>query len=253
VICGGGGALVYWAVTSVKKGIEQVQKDIEASIAEAEVEQVSYGLEEIGQAIIAYEAANKALPQNSYDDQGRPLLSWRVHILPYMKQAELYKKFRLNEPWDSQNNRQLLDQMPMEFQVNSTPNASDRKTYYRGFCHAGALFEKPRDGKPAPRFNLTGGVPDGTAITIMVVEAGESVEWTKPDDLDWSAGRPRPSLGGVNTKRPFFLALMADGTVKRIRRDVNDNTLRLLIDRRDGTPIPQGWEHEGRRANQGLD
>jgi Protein of unknown function (DUF1559) len=247
VVCGGGGALVFWAVTSVKKGIEQAQKDWEAAIAEAESEQSSQNLDEIGQAIIAYEAANRSLPQNSYDDQGRPLLSWRVHLLPYMKEAELYKKFRLDEPWDSLNNRALLrDNMPPEFHVD-VPNARDGMTYYRGFCHDGAIFEKPRNAKPAPKLSLAASIPDGTAITIMVVEAGEAVEWTKPDDIDWPAGKPRPALGGVNSRRPYFLALMADGKVKRIHRDVPDHALRLLIDRRDGTPIPAGWEHSSRR------
>jgi len=248
VVCGGGGALVIWAVTSVKKGIEQAQKQWEAQLAEAESDESTQNLDEIGQAILAYEAANQKLPQNSYDDQGRPLLSWRVHLLPYMKQADLYKKFRLNEPWDSQRNRPLLDEMPGEFQVSNTTNPSNRKTYYRGFCHEGAAFEKPKNGKAAPPLSLAGGFPDGTAITVLVVEAGDPVEWTRPDDLDWSAGQPRPSLGGVNPKRGFFLAVMADGKVKRIRRDVNDNTLRLLIDRRDGTPIPPGWEHAPKRA-----
>jgi Protein of unknown function (DUF1559) len=253
LICGGGGALVYWAVTGVKKGIEQAQKNMQAAAAEAEVEESRNNLDEIFQAIIAYEAANRTLPHNSYDDQGRPLLSWRVHLLPFMREAELYNKFRLNEPWDSPNNRQLLDDMPEVFHVSTGPNPRGRQTYYRGFCHAGSIFEKPRDGKPAPRFSRAAGIPDGLTITIMVVEAGEPIEWTRPDDLDWPTGSPRPSLGGVNPKRTIFLALMADGTVKRIRRDVNDNTLRQLIDRRDGTPIPPGWEQPGRRPIEDPD
>ena len=40
---------------------------------------------------------------------GNPLHSWRVLLLPYLGKAELYGKLRLDEPWDSQHNRQFHD------------------------------------------------------------------------------------------------------------------------------------------------
>ncbi len=43
---------------------------------------------------------------------GKPLLSWRVAILPYLEQQALYDKFHLDEPWNSPHNRTLLNQMP---------------------------------------------------------------------------------------------------------------------------------------------
>ena len=36
---------------------------------------------------------------------------------------------------------------------------------------------------------------------------------------------------------------MADGTVHNMRKDVPDDTLRKLIDRKDGSVIPAGWEY----------
>ncbi len=39
-------------------------------------------------------------------------LSWRVHLLPFLGHNALYKQFRLEEPWDSPHNQQLLSSMP---------------------------------------------------------------------------------------------------------------------------------------------
>ena len=35
------------------------------------------------------------------------LLSWRVHILPYIDHAALFKQFDMNQPWDHHANRAL--------------------------------------------------------------------------------------------------------------------------------------------------
>ena len=50
-------------------------------------------------------------------DNGSPGLSWRVHILPFIEEAELYEQFRLDEPWDSPHNKKLIAKIPNVFQV----------------------------------------------------------------------------------------------------------------------------------------
>src|ERR1700694_3210717 len=54
-------------------------------------------------------------PAVVYGKDGKPLLSWRVLILPHMNQDELYKQFKLDEPWDSANNLPLLAKMPPDY------------------------------------------------------------------------------------------------------------------------------------------
>jgi hypothetical protein len=118
--------------------------------------------------------------------------------------------------------------------------AGEGKTFYRGFSAPGGIFEKPaQPGAPAPKVKIAD-VVDGTMNTILVIDAGQAVEWTKPDDLDFSPGRPRPALGGAYPKFPQVVVLMADGTVRMLNRDVPDQTLRWLIDRKDGNVIPAG-------------
>jgi Protein of unknown function (DUF1559) len=240
--CGGASVVGYLFVRGVKKAAEGIQTVMQEGM---EAEQSRANLTQIGTAVQKYEAANGTFPNNSYESGGkgtRPLLSWRVHILPFLGEDALYKEFKLDEPWDSPNNKKLLARMPRVYgSPQSKPAPGDGKTYYRGFSAPGGMFEKsPRPGDPAPRIKITD-VTDGTSNTILVMDSGEAVEWTRPDDLDFSPGRPRPALGGAYPNYPLVMVLMADGTVHQLNRAVPDDVLRLLIDRKDGKPIPPGY------------
>jgi hypothetical protein len=73
-------------------------------------------LKQLALAILNFADRNKRFPAvGSFDASGQPLLSWRVHVLPYLDEAELYKQFRLDEPWDSPHNSQLISKMPEAF------------------------------------------------------------------------------------------------------------------------------------------
>ena len=244
VCCGGGGTAAYFIYRGIKKVGDQVTT-VMADAAETTVSRQN--LMSIGRAVHRYNDQVGHLPNNSYDvgqKGGRPLLSWRVHILPQLGHEALYQQFKLDEPWDSPNNIRLLNQMPA---VYGSPEAQKKagpgKTFYRGFTSPRGAFERPPvPGAPAPKFTLGGGFPDGLSNTILVVDAGEAVEWTKPDDLDFGPGRPMPTFGGAYPNLPTILVLMGDGSVRQMKKDVPDETLRLLIDRADGKPIPFGWE-----------
>jgi Protein of unknown function (DUF1559) len=228
VCCGGGGVVAYFfysRVSGVVRGNEDTRNDLKA----------------IGMGVHNCHDRTGSIPNNTYDNQGRPLLSWRVHLLPYVNEEGLYRQFNLNEPWDGPTNRRLLSQVPKVY-ASAGAQAGEGKTYYRGFTHQRAIFEKPR--APGMLNKLTfQSVPDGLANTIFVVEAGEAVEWTKPDDFDWSPGRPRPALGAPPGTLPYFMVLMVDGSVRAVRKDVPEQTLRALIGRNDGTVIGEEWEY----------
>ena len=243
VCCGGGGTAAYFIYRGVKKVGEQVQT---AMTDVAETTHSRQNLTTIGRAVHTYSDRVGSLPNNSYatgDKGGRPLLSWRVHILPQLGQDALYRQFKLDEPWDSAHNKSLLAQMPAVYgSPEAQKKAGSGKTFYRGFSSPRGIFEKPAaPGAPAPKITFAG-VPDGLMNTLLVVDAGEAVEWTKPDDLDYSPGKPKPTFGGAYPNLPFALVLTADGSVRQMRKDVPDQTLRLLIDRGDGNVIPFDWE-----------
>jgi hypothetical protein len=167
-------------------------------------------------------------PEAVFGKDGKPLLSWRVLILPYVEQDDLYKQFHLNEPWDSEHNKKLLGKMPSVYAAPGQKSATD--THYQGFYGKGAFFE----GKQGRRFPAD--FPDGTSNTIMVVEAAKGVPWTKPEDLDYDPAKPLPKLGGLFPGG--FNAALCDGSVRFISNAVTPKTLHLLIQRNDGQPLP---------------
>lgn len=206
----------------------------------------SNNLKQIGLAMHNYHDTNNELPHNSFGPDGKPLLSWRVHILQYMdaNHLALYQQFKLNEPWDSPNNIVLLNQMPDVYRHPSIAKPGETKTVYRGFSSPGAVFErKPGDGqKPGPNNRLgLGGFKDGTSITILVVEAADAVEWTKPDDLDASPGKPFPAMGNHH-RNNVFLVLLADGAVRSMKGSPPETTLRALVTHSGDEVLPDGWD-----------
>jgi hypothetical protein len=163
---------------------------------------------------------------DTYTKDGKPLLSWRVHLLPRLGHAELYAKFKLDEPWDGPNNGKLVGEIPGAF-ASPGPHKNWLRglTYTCGFRHEGAVFEKRAHVTP-------GSITAGSESTLAIFDAGEPVVWTQPDELEWKPNQPRPGFGGADPDRDNFLAATASGEVYWIRRSLPDATLRALFDRR---------------------
>ena len=190
-------------------------------------------------------------PSVVFDKKGQALYSWRVLILPYLGKNDLYQQFHLDDAWDSPHNKSLLSQIP---EVYAPPRQITTREPY-------STFYQVFDGYPAP-FDRTGveaffrdyGKPpiedenvsvvnlshhripvsfvNGTGNTILVVEAGESVPWTRPQDLPFAWELPLPALGGLF--RGDFHAAMADGSVQLVERQkVSDKQLKRAIRLRD--------------------
>ena len=88
-------------------------------------------LKQIGVALLNYQDAEGKLPSaTGAGADGKPLLSWRVRILPYIEEAELYRQFHLDEPWDSEHNKPLIAKMPAIFAAPGSKVAGDNKTVY---------------------------------------------------------------------------------------------------------------------------
>ena len=122
-------------------------------------------------ALLNHDMMKRSLPaQANLGPDGKPLLSWRVHILPYMEQSELYSQFHLDEPWDSEHNRQLISQMPEIYRDPSSKlTTADGRTHYLGAAGDGRLFEKgANEGR-----DMTS-IRDGTSNTIAVVQVDAS-------------------------------------------------------------------------------
>jgi hypothetical protein len=200
--------------------------------------QETNNLKQIGLAMHFHHDMNKKLPDPGNVDPatGRPLLSWRVHILPFIEQEHLYRQFRLNEPWDSPHNLALANQMPMVYRPVGKAAPANHTTYQL-LVGPNTIY---RNWPPKGPGQWTGGVrlmqmTDGTSNTLMVVESSNPVLWTKPQDIDFNPSGPLPSLGWSTPDR--FLAVFGDGSTRTLSRDLPPHVLRALIDPSDGQVI----------------
>ena len=207
--------------------LDGIQKVREAA---ARMQSVN-NLKQIVLAMHGYHDAYGHFPaQAVYDKDGKPLLSWRVTILPFVEQEALYKEFHLDEPWDSEHNKKLLDKMPKVFASPGQSEESLKKheTPYQGFAGKGAFF----DGKQGVKVS---DVTDGLSNTIMLVETAKTVPWSKPDDIPFDEGKLLPKVGGLFDR--IFSAAMCDGSVRSLPMTLKEETLRALITRDGGEVI----------------
>jgi hypothetical protein len=188
-------------------------------------------LKQIGLAMHNNHAVYNSLPARAnFDGNGKPLLSWRVHILPFIGQEELYKQFKLNEPWNSEHNKKLIAQIPPIYASPLSKAGKDGKTTYLALTGKGSMF----DGDKGVRFL---DVTDGTSNTIMVVEANDTraVYWTQPEDFPIDTKEPLADL--VLPELKAFHAAFGDGSVRTISASIRLETLRALFTRNGGEMV----------------
>jgi hypothetical protein len=182
-------------------------------------------LKQIGLAVHNFHDTMQHMPMDIVSPDGKPLMSWRVAILPYIEQDNMYRSLDMTKAWDDPVNAKVLAQMPSVFQVFGR-DAGKGKTF----------FQMPSSPKAIP-----GGSPwlvpgrklsfahisDGTSNTIMVLEGADAVNWAKPDDMQFDP-KQAPKVG--DQSRKWFYALFGDGSVRTIRKDnLTDDALKALI------------------------
>jgi hypothetical protein len=199
--------------------------------------QTSVRLKEIGRAVLAYCAEHKRLPPSAiYNQDGKPLLSWRVALLPYLGQGDLYRQFKLDESWDNPHNLELAGQMPDVFAPPAffAGLADPHTTYFQVYVGPGTAFEG-RIGISILDF------PDGTSDTVLVVPGPNAVLWTQPTDLEFSPPKPGVRPAGIPTDSSYAFVLFADGHTEHIPLSWTDDEIRTIITRNGREPIPKGW------------
>jgi hypothetical protein len=183
-------------------------------------------MKQIMLGMLNYESARGMLPAYAnFDDAGKPLLSWRVHILPFMELAPLYERFKLDEPWDSEHNKQLIPLMPQVFFDPSSKLAqADGKTHYLGVTGAPYFFDGTRDGHSLKD------IEDGTADTIALVQVDDDhvAIWTKPADWSPDAKDLKKGTGRLH-QGDIFLAAFSDGSVKVVSQNVDPMALMFMF------------------------
>ena len=189
-------------------------------------------LKQIGLAMHNYaDTVGGSMPPAAICDKtGKPLLSWRVLILPYIDENDLYKQFKLDEPWDSEHNKKLLTKMPKVYAIPGKTPLGGTETYYRVFVGNGAGFDWVRGAKFPADFQ------DGTSNTLLCATAAEAVPWTKPDELAFDPDKDMGKLLGTVVNGRCQIGLF-DGSVRTLKQIPKKSTLNALITRAGGEVI----------------
>ncbi len=169
-------------------------------------------LKQLGLALHNYHDANGHLPRDVNDGEGKVLLSWRVELLPYLEQNDVYTRIDRTKAWDDPVNKKLWDEMPDVFKVPARAAKEKHETFFQAFRTVNWL------GKDDPWQVDTHGVTlndvaDGNARTAAVFEMEEATNWMKPGDPLFDPkklakiGNPKTGKAGV---------VMLDGAVRMI-------------------------------------
>jgi prepilin-type processing-associated H-X9-DG protein len=197
-------------------------------------------LRQIGLALIHYHDEYGAFPPHAIADaSGKPLLSWRVALLPFLGQRSAYDQFHLDEPWDSPTNRPLADTMPALFKCPSAPDRAPAMTSYEVVIGPDTTFPGGRGERSVVRIV---DVSDGTSDTILVGEAARPVHWSEPEDIPFDSAE---SLSGFGSRHPGgFLVVFADGSVRFLSTAIDPVTLRALLTRNGGERVSPDSFHD---------
>lgn len=197
-------------------------------------------LEKIADALNAYASDNGTYPPPmTVDGNNKPLHSWRVLILPYLGEEDLYNRFDLKKPWDDPQNLSIAFEVPLAYQH---PNGSSNGMYYQSgyfmITGQGTLF--PKNGPLRPDQ-----VTDNPSQTILVTEGTPVVPssyWTEPVDLD--NAKIQGNISNSNGFEPGGLIegglMMAttDGRGHFVPNSVDPAVFRALVTPQGGERLP---------------
>jgi hypothetical protein len=133
------------------------------------------------------------------DDEGKPMHSWRVLILPFIEQQPLYDQYDFSEPWNGPHNLRLATAAPAVFRCpDDQPLGgprNDRSTSYVAVVGPRELWR----GTDPIGFDPHADDNDNTIMLVEVFNSG--IDWLEPCDLSL-ADLSTP----VNSKAPLGLS-----------------------------------------------
>jgi hypothetical protein len=222
----------YWLLTGIRDAREAARRS-----------QCKGNLKQIGLALLNYREAYGCFPPAYVaDDNGRPIHSWRVLILPFLDQAPLYNEYRFDEPWDGPNNRKLAGRFGRYF-IGRCPSDGVGSEESAGAMTSYVAVVGPQTIWTGDSCVNTVDITDGPEQTLMVVEVANSgINWMEPRDLHVLQMAPKinPSGGqGISSRhRGGAHATTAENSVRFLfEKKITASTLRALLTRNGGEKI----------------
>jgi hypothetical protein len=214
LLCGGVFvALLIPAVDAARQAARQVQSQ--------------HQLKMIGLALHQYHDAYGGLPSvYSVDGQGRPLLSWRVAILPYLEENALHQKIDLDEPWDSPANAAASQSMPSFYLSPTYGSEGSNQTHYLAVQSPQSLFP---DDQAVRLEDVNVSLSDLVAVVEL---PNKSLPWMKPDDTDPAEFFAAFAGAGPNG----ITVLRGDGSVTQLPLTTSELDVGYLVARDGAAP-----------------
>ncbi len=209
-----------------------------AAVAAAASSQCDSNLRTLAVAMHNYHARYRSFPPSYLaDEDGEPMHSWRVLLLPFLGHDDLYRQYDFDEPWNGPNNEALITMMPSEYTCPDDMLSSYDQTSYAMIVGPGMLS----DGESASRF---ADIRDGTSPTLMFVEAhGSGIVWTEPRDLDGTTMSfliNSGQIGELQGHTDYVLAAFCDSAVHELPDTTPPEDIRAMatIDGGEAIAVP---------------
>jgi hypothetical protein len=176
-------------------------------------------------AVANYESAESRFPPPFVaGEDGRSMHSWRILLLPYIEQHDVYKAYDQSQPWDGSINAPLAGRMPRMYAHHGDYKPGSTITNYLVVVGSNTVWN------PDKRVSAKD-IKDGSATTLLIPEnRGLNVHWMEPRDfdfarMDWTINSPK----GISSKYDAPAAVMLDGSVRRLSPAISAEALRALI------------------------
>jgi hypothetical protein len=195
----------------------------------------------IAQAMRMYDQHHGCFPPAWLpDDNGEPMHSWRVLLLPYLGENALYAQYDFSEPWDGPNNQKLANSMPNVYAIRGSWGRSHSKTSFVVVTGEETLF-------PGSRSMRLDEIGDGAKQTILVVPWYKSdVPWLEPRDLRFDemtfrvndrSGKPGIRGHQIASLEKGAVVAFADGRPRLLTPDTEPQLVRSLLTANGGEDL----------------
>jgi len=186
-------------------------------------------LKQLAFALLNYHDAHGCFPPAYIcDENGKPMHSWRVLILPYFNEEAAYARYDFTKPWNSPQNQRVATALwggnADYFQCPSGQMQGTLFTNYVAVVGPDTVLLKDKCRK----------LTSGNAEKIMLVEIADSdIHWMEPRDLTFDEVMALARAGSgptASSRHPAGINYAdASSTVRLLDRDIDVETLRKML------------------------
>lgn len=164
------------------------------------------------------------------DENGKPMHSWRVLILPFLEHQDLWDQYDFSRPWDDPQNLKVAQTMPSIYRSPFSPEGADQcLTPYVAISGPDTVLGQT-EGRT---FSMIGG--DVHLKVAGLSNYAQPVFWTEPTDI--SPDEILAQYSRMMNHRPYGINVMVIG-----------GSIHFVPDDTPPTDLEDGFHlHDGRR------